>query len=267
MYLYLDAAYFRRAMSNRLAEVGVVGARPRWKAVAAHFRAARTFLYDCRETVRRTTESEDDYQRRIESQQAEARSIGLLDGFFLRLGSHRGTPGRTRQKEVDVLLAVDMLTHAQRRITNAVTLLAGDLDFKPVVESVVELGVAVTVAFEPKSGSVDLALAADRRHQISLFDLWRMSDGYLERAGNPPSITSHDRKWYSNGPRVKKADSEVGPVYLCQSGAGWALDFTELATSIDYPYWSSSDQLLLLSWAEKDFGTLAWQDDWPGREA
>jgi uncharacterized LabA/DUF88 family protein len=49
------------------------------------------------------------------------------------------SPGKKRQqKEVDVLLAVDMLTRSFYKNMTKAVLLAGDRDFKPVVE-VVEL--------------------------------------------------------------------------------------------------------------------------------
>ncbi len=267
MYLYLDAAYLRRALANRLTEVGIPSASPRWPVVAKYFRATRTYFYDCPETVRREAEDEIEYHARTRAQDAQSREIGLLDGFFVRRGSHRGTPGRTRQKEVDVLLAVDMLTHAQRQTTKSVTLLAGDLDFKPVVEAVVELGVTVTVAFEPRSGSVDLALAADMRQKISLFDLWHMSDQYVQPRGRLLLPTSHHGKGYEFGQRLERAMTEVGPIYFRKAEGPWVLDFEELSGLRSAPYWSSQDQDLLRAWVEGDFGSVTWQDDWPERDA
>ncbi|MFO1253718.1 MAG: NYN domain-containing protein [Inhella sp.] len=162
MYLYIDSAYFRRVMADQVQAVLGVSATPFWPAVRQFFRASRVFVYECLHDLQRDGEQDEAFKARVSAQECMLKSIGLVDGFFLRRGSLRGTANRPRQKEIDVLLAVDLLTHAHRKAASLVTLVAGDLDFKPVVEAVVDLGVRVTVAYETKSGAVDLALAADR---------------------------------------------------------------------------------------------------------
>ena len=259
MYLYLDAAYLRRAMANRLASVGIADASPNWLAVARHFRAERTFFYDCLDTVAKPGESPESLNERISTEEAAAKRVGLLDGFFLRLGSQRGAPGKARQKEVDVLLAVDMMIHAHRQASPTVTLLAGDLDFKPVVDAVVELGVKITVAFESKSGSLDLAMSADRRQLLTLFELWRMSDKFVEGGTEQISMSGHGMKWYGCGDRLLAADSPAGRIYLCEGNEGWVLDLSELQGYRECTFWSSKDKLLLMSFPESDFGSLDWR--------
>jgi uncharacterized LabA/DUF88 family protein len=73
----------------------------------------------------------------------------------MRLGSLRGAPKKRRQKEVDVLLAADMLTHGYDGNMDKAILIAGDLDFRRVVEALVRRGVFVEVWYEPKSGAAE----------------------------------------------------------------------------------------------------------------
>ncbi len=260
MYLYVDAAYLRKAMADRLWALTGVSTTPHWPSLRQFFRAERVFVYDCIDDIRRDDEKDADYDTRLRTQADALRGIGLLDGVFVRLGSLRGNPGRTRQKEVDVLLAVDMLTHAHRKAAQSVILLAGDLDFKPVVEAVVDLGVALTVAFEQKSGSIDLALAADRRHILTAADLWQLSEQYLKPAEHPTLPRGHYRKWFDSGPRVGTASTDDGPIYLCKAFDSYALDLTELGRQSDLVYWSSPDERSARNFAEAVFGHLAWSE-------
>lgn len=115
-----------------------------------------------------------DYQKRVETQESYFRKIGELHGFHIRQGSLRGSPKKRRQKEVDVLLAVDMLTHGYDGNIEKAILIAGDLDFRPVVEALVRRGVFVEIWYEPKSAAVELPGAADygRRLDFQTFYLW-----------------------------------------------------------------------------------------------
>ncbi len=52
---------------------------------------------------------------------------------------------------------------------NRVTLLTGDLDFKPLVQSLVDMGLHVEVAGDARHTSTDLADAADSYRPLSLY--------------------------------------------------------------------------------------------------
>jgi hypothetical protein len=58
---------------------------------------------------------------------------GALSGVHVRLGTVTGK--RRRQKEVDILLATDMLTHGFNGNMKTAVLLSGDLDFRPIIEA------------------------------------------------------------------------------------------------------------------------------------
>jgi len=93
----------------------------------------------------------------------------------VRLGTLTGRRRRhkePRQKEVDVLLAVDMLTHGFNKNMTRAALLAGDLDFRPVVEALVRAGIFVEVWYEKRSGSKYLFWAADQGRPIEWHTLY-----------------------------------------------------------------------------------------------
>src|SRR5262249_1181531 len=110
-----------------------------YKSVMEFFGARRAYLYDCLDDERKSGESQADFDARVKQQQEIFDVIDRVEGVHVRYGTL--TPGRRRQqKEVDVLLSVDMLTHSFSKNMDAAVLLSGDRDFRPVVESVVRLG-------------------------------------------------------------------------------------------------------------------------------
>lgn len=66
-------------------------------------------------------------------------------GFELRLGHLRSSPGGRREKGVDVLLAVDMVTLAAQGASEIV-LVSGDEDLVPAVQEARRLGARVVAA-------------------------------------------------------------------------------------------------------------------------
>jgi uncharacterized LabA/DUF88 family protein len=73
------------------------------------------------------------------------------------------TTGKARrQKAVDILLAVDALGMAARRLYDVLLLVAGDGDYVPILESVSDLGPLCTISVFHRALSHDLVRAADR---------------------------------------------------------------------------------------------------------
>src|SRR5262249_1176454 len=68
-------------------------------------------------------------------------------------------------------LAVQALMHVFRRNTRVLTLLTGDLDFKPLVEALVQEGAYVTLAYEKRTTARELIYAADMQHVLWPHDL------------------------------------------------------------------------------------------------
>jgi hypothetical protein len=108
-------------------------------------------------------------------------------GFHVKLGSLSGSSRKMRQKEVDILLAVEMLDHAFRKNMTSVALIAGDLDFAPLVESLVRLGTWVDVFYDPKSIAQGLLDAADRGIPLTFQHYYTMCALDFQSANSLPS--------------------------------------------------------------------------------
>ncbi len=175
-YLFIDGEYlraiYREAMQNFCGNDGDLDpARIRYPSYAV-----RAFFYDSLDDARRNGESESDFQSRVAAQEAVFNEIRSVSGFHVRLGSVTGKKKR-RQKEVDVLLAVDMLTHGLTGNMTKGILLSGDLDFRSIVEALVQRGVFVDVWFRRQSASRELYGAADFGREIPFSELHSLSRG------------------------------------------------------------------------------------------
>jgi uncharacterized LabA/DUF88 family protein len=138
--------------------------------------------------VRKSDETEADFQARVQRQQDFFDQIDKVEGVHVRQGWL--SPGKKRQqKEVDVLLAVDMLTHSFYKNMTKAVLLSGDRDFKPVVEAVVRLGTYVELTYDPRIGSKELTRSVDSERVIDIATLcdWIKLDKYEHRDKHFPN--------------------------------------------------------------------------------
>lgn len=173
-YLFVDGGYLRgvlRGFSTQLYAGESVAIDP--VALTRDFR--KTFYYDCL-PEQKVGEPEETFRtRQLESEQSLA-ALRAAPGVHVITGS-TSAGKRQRQKQVDVAIAVDMLSHAHRRNMSEATLLSGDLDFKPVVDALVRDGMWVTVWCELASASQELILSADARRDLGI----RASFDFLDR--------------------------------------------------------------------------------------
>jgi hypothetical protein len=188
-YLFIDGAYARKIYRRAMHAMFGIAADPDPQRVIQtgprpYF---RVYFYDCLNERRGDQESDLDYENRVADLKAYFSEIGALSGVHVRLGTITGR--KPRQKEVDILLAVDMLTHGfNRNMTHAV-LLAGDLDFRPVVQALVRSGVFVQVLFEKRSGSRRLHGAADSGIELNWQTLYNWGRESFRSANPVPRVT------------------------------------------------------------------------------
>jgi hypothetical protein len=142
-------------------------------------RASKAFFYD----------SVDDDSPDAEARRERLEQIRSLDGFHVREGTV--SRDKKRQKQVDVQLAVECLTHAFNKNVWHVTLIAGDLDFKPLIDALINLCVHIHVYYEPKSGARRLYRAADVAVPITLPRFWDWSVSGFQQAHPIPRATSN----------------------------------------------------------------------------
>ena len=167
-YLFVDGAYLRM-VCEKFSREYFGGARLPidYRALGRGF--TKCFYYDCLPDPQANEE-------RYSQQKAELSAIRALDGWHVAEGVIAGSGDRARQKQVDVRIAVEMLTHSYRRNMHRAAFIAGDQDFKPVIEAVVSEGMYIDIWFEEKSASRDLLDAADGRKALDLSAVY----GYLE---------------------------------------------------------------------------------------
>ncbi len=105
--------------------------------------------------------------------------IAALDMFDVRLGRLVYTrDGDFRQKGVDSLIAIDMLTKAFQEHCDEALLVAGDADFVEVVKSVKETKVSVAGAYFKSNINKDLLLSFDKKIELDNLDL--VKNGILD---------------------------------------------------------------------------------------
>jgi hypothetical protein len=178
-YLFVDGNYLRSDFVKALDEFGVPevdGAKNLWwppvlARIKSELRCQKAFYYD-------SYDPEDEDKRRF------IEWVRGLEGFHAPVGTlkpkSKGKPAR--QKEVDVQLAVDILTHVFRGNTKEVVLVAGDLDFNPLVTAVVEAGAWITLLYDGRSGDAQLRMSADLAMRISLQVYMRWAEVPLSNA-------------------------------------------------------------------------------------
>ena len=169
-----------------------------------------------------------------------------------------GSGGRARQKQVDVQIAVDMLTHSYRGNMHQAAFIAGDRDFKPLVEAVVREGMFIEIWFEKASASTDLLDAADGRSPLDLYSMYR----YLARDFQEDHPLP--KRWVAEGRDIGSA--QLQKTGECAEGAAELYDGDGEYTLIR-PRQNNEDDMLHMAHSDLDFlervaasmdGAVAW---------
>jgi uncharacterized LabA/DUF88 family protein len=87
---------------------------------------------------------------------------------------------RQEQKEVDVALACELLTHAFRNNYDVGIIVSGDRDFVPAIQHAQALGKRVEVAAFSNSVSSEMRRSADRFHELERFPIMQMKEAFEE---------------------------------------------------------------------------------------
>jgi uncharacterized LabA/DUF88 family protein len=181
-YLFVDAGHLR-ANFERATRLwcGAVGKFDPAQ-LRSLFGVQKVFYYDSIDDATRSGESESDYAARVEKQERFFREVSSVYATHVRLGSITGTGKKRRQKEVDILIAVDAMNHAVRQNMDHAVLLTGDRDFTPLVETLVQLGLIVAVAGDLHFTSDALKEAADHYQPLTLSSYIQLMPLQAQRA-------------------------------------------------------------------------------------
>ncbi|WP_182912011.1 NYN domain-containing protein [Sphingomonas cavernae] len=181
-YLFIDGGALRSAVKQLSKDV--TGDENELTVLYPQFAsgADKVFYYDAI-SAQEHNEPRDAYERRVTDEHEKFDKIRALDRFHVALGEVKGKSRNRRQKQVDVRLAVDMLTHSFRRNMQSAVLFAGDDDFIPLVEALVRDGMTITI-WHPPQATEALLGAADNRRPFTLKEALPM----LTRDGVMPAF-------------------------------------------------------------------------------
>jgi uncharacterized LabA/DUF88 family protein len=240
-YLFIDGAYLREVVSQKSrACFNGDNIELDFEALSTGFQ--KKFYYDCL-PPKKSGENQEDYENRLKCKNEFYDKLRSINGFHVFLGTTSSEGGRARQKGVDIMIAVHMLTHCFRRNMEKATLLTGDLDFKPLLESLVQDGMDVTLWFDNLSASKDLVYAADSQRELSVLTLLDCaSKDFLERNPQPKRYLQQGKK-NENLTLIKtgKINSDMD-VELYKDNAGeFVLLYPDTSNHGYYMYWQHSN--------------------------
>lgn len=188
-YVFIDGGYLA-AFARRAGEQWFgKSAELDYSAVSRIFGGKRTFFYDCI-PARTEAESEADYEAKVAQKEALFDEIRRIPGWHVSEGiaKWRKKAGAT-QKEVDILIAVDMLTHTYRKNMDSIVFIAGDQDFRPLVEAVVREGMWVDLRYAASSISRELKNTVDNASEIQPNDLMEMCTRAFRESTGVPNVS------------------------------------------------------------------------------
>jgi uncharacterized LabA/DUF88 family protein len=166
-YLFVDGECLNATL-EKIGDRYFDGTKPpiNWERLRMGHRKA--FYYDA-VPVQKSDEDDGAHTVRVAPKRAELAEIEKQPGYHVRTGEthHRRRRGN-EQKMVDVQLAVDALLMASRGLFGSCTLITGDLDFKPLVTALVDMGVDVHLLYPLRETNEDLKAAADDAAALSI---------------------------------------------------------------------------------------------------
>jgi uncharacterized LabA/DUF88 family protein len=257
-YCFVDGGYvrrvYRKTMQTLFQEDGELDVRF-LKGIAQ-----RVFYYDC-EPARKEGETEESFELRYQDARRIFNDVRRLDGFHLRLGQLTGKT-KQRQKQVDVRLAVDMLNHAYRKNMESATLFAGDQDFAPIIDSLIQNGTYVRVAFERRSGSRTLYRLADMAVELTMNVIYFWSSERFRRDHHlPTELQNQSRPQEVPGCEIIKrgtCDGAEITVYRQKVGTDFTHSLYREGGALNPLCMRYQNLEVLLVYFQNRFGQISW---------
>jgi hypothetical protein len=144
-------------------------------------------------------------------------------------------------------------------------LLAGDSDFRPLVESLVRLGTYVQLAYENKTVAKELAKATDAESEINLTTLcrWAKLPNYVNRDHHFPLTITYRNHDHDPGPNMtnsrRLSSGLIGSakinLYLVNE---LYIAFVEIVPR-DFVLYQFADQQKLLAYLTQIYGEINWR--------
>lgn len=178
---------------------------------------SKTFFYDA-VPIKEAHEDQSAFDARTADQRALLDHLNSLDRYHVYEGDarKRRSKGGLEQKKVDILIAVDMLTHTFRRNMHEATLLTGDVDFKPLIDALVREGMFVNLWYPPRHTSKELMSAADARIPLNIHALYELTTQRFRQQVTLPSHQVGFFPLHDDKPYFEWSDERWGNCFLCR---------------------------------------------------
>ncbi|MGF6957962.1 NYN domain-containing protein [Paraburkholderia youngii] len=236
-YLFIDGGYLRERLEtlrrNWFSDTDKLEVD--YATISSGF--TKTFYYDCF-PAKTEGETEEAFNLRKQDTEKHFNMLRSLSGWHVSegLAKWRKRQGSS-QKEVDILIAVDMLTHTYRRNMHRLAFIAGDQDFRPLLEAVVREGMYVDLWYDPRSISQDLKHEADQTRELDLFTV----HGFFTprfRARHPiPTRSFHPTSQPENGIQVARGSingENVAGLYSGPNGSWCSVNETKVSGNAQF---------------------------------
>lgn len=195
-YLFIDGGYLRGYLEDLSATIfNDYSIELDFTSLSRGFE--KTFYYDCCPPQKKA-ERKAEYEKRLENQKQFFNSLKELNGYHVYEGTISGEGKKARQKQVDIMIAVHMLSHTIRGNMAKTTLLAGDLDYKPLIDALIQEGMHVTLWCERRSTSQNLVYSADVRRDLNLWEIWGNTSNKFKKRFPIPQRASHGTRKSKN---------------------------------------------------------------------
>ena len=259
-YLFIDGASLRKTIERYEKDLFRTPIRLNYLRIGESFE--KVYYYDCL-PPRGSAEAEEVYAPKCQPQLMLFEHLQTLRGWHVVQGiAKRGRNEAPTQKEVDIHIAVDMLTHTHRRNMSSLTFIANDLDFRPLIDALVRDGMQVNLIFEPGKSSKDLLHAADDRIPLTpqrMHD-WLSDESQRQcRVVGMNGVPFDQAKVFSDGGHKVVAEWTSGrvPVQVFAVGDQFHLLRKAHPDSAQIIQLTHADLTYLEAWHEL---TYAWQD-------
>lgn len=256
-YLFVDAEHLRQYHGEFTQAWFGEGAHTNFNQIKRRAIALRMFYYDSLDERQKPRETKAEFDLRLETRRTEHAAVRAVTGAHVRLGTVTGEK-RRRQKQVDILLAVDMMNHAARQNMKKAVLLAGDQDFKPIVDSLVLLGTFIEVWGDKKHTSADLVNAADSHLLLSGDDYYGFTDNAsIAKHPKPESTSVSYREGEYDGALWARGQNGDATFTLSRVGDNWRV-YVPVTPDAAILYKSPDEQRLKL-YINLQYGDVKWK--------
>ncbi len=260
-YLFIDGGYFREIV-KKFSQEYFNEPSPLIDYALLTKEHDKVFYYDCL-PQRKVDEPDQDYEARIKTEKELFRSMRLCSGWHVVEGIVKGEGGRARQKEVDIRIAVDMLTHSHQRNMHRVSFLAGDQDFKPLVDAVVREGMFIDLWYAKGHVSEDLLLAADSRRELDIYWLHSITNKvFRQKHSLPAGVSQPGNHTTIEREGILKEQAANGPdkVYLWKVNNGFIIAQPSRLNEGYTDFLSFHDLAMLKKIYENRYGKIVWEE-------